>query len=410
VAFEVAKRRSHPDSPEGARPGSGGWPHPERFDPEESATTLMGSEHRGRYWWAAQLVSGRSVLDAGCGTGYGIEILAKASPAGLTGVDLAPEAVAVAQRRSSGDGAKVVQGDLTALGFPDDSFDLAVCFETIEHLASPEQGIAELRRVVRPGGILVISSPNPDVYPSGNEHHLHELRPDELLRLVQDRFETARLYVQHAWLASAIEPAETAGVSEAGGRLETGIGVHRLTRPESNGTTFSIAVGCDGEPPEPSSLISLGDPFEVRWWEDRLSEARQRADASIAEATDSVESAAHNAVAATERNAQAQVEAAEEAVAAAAAKLEQQELEAARALREAEAREARLNERLQATGNALVDANQELAQMPLLKHRLAEMYGETAASKAQLDQLLGSRSWRITGFLRRLTATLKLQR
>ena len=354
--------------------------HPERFDPEMHGKTLMDSEHRGRYCWAAQFAADRSTLDAGCGTGYGLEILAQAGAAELTGVDVDRGAVAAAQRRAERSGAEIVRGDLQSLDFPDDSFDLAVCFETIEHLASPEQGLAELRRVVRPGGTLIVSSPNPDVYPSGNEHHLHELRPEELSQLVGDRFPTARVYFQHAWLASVIEPE-----AEEGDRPEEEAQVRRSRAPGARASTFTIVVGCDADEREPASLVNLGDPFEVKWWEDRVSEAGKRAEAAIAEATDSIEGPAREAVAKAERE-----------VARLETRLAAQEAEAARSLRE--------------VGAALIDANQELAQLPLLKHRLAEMYERKDSLQAQLDQVLGSRSWQLTGFLRRLAAILKLQR
>jgi hypothetical protein len=89
---------------------------------------------------------------------------------------------------------------------------------------------------------------------------------------------------------------------------------------------------------------------------------------------------------------------------------EEEQLGAARALHEGEVREARLSERLRASSKALMDANQELAQLPLLKHRLAEMHDQNAALRAQLQEVIGSRSWQVTGFLRKLTAVLKLQR
>lgn len=379
--------------------------HPERFDPEDSAQTLMDSEHRGRYSWAAQLVAGHSTLDAGCGTGYGLEILAQGGAGELTGIDVDLDAVTAARRRGERNGAVVTQADLQALEFPDNRFDVAVCFETIEHLTSPEQGIAELRRVVRPGGTLIVSSPNPDVYPSGNEHHLHEFRPDELRELVGSHFPTVRVFLQHAWLASVIEPAENGHFAEAD-RPEEGVGVRRTSRPGASGTTFTIVVGCDADERQPSPMISLGDPFEVRWWEERVSEARERADAAIAAATNSSEDAVREA---NERASEAAGKAREE-VARVEAKLAEQELEAARGLSELAAQEKLVSERLQKTAGALISANQELAEVPLLKHRLAEMYGQTASLQAQLDVLLSSRSWQVTGFLRRLFAMLKLQR
>jgi SAM-dependent methyltransferase len=362
----------------------GGSVHPERFDPDRHSDTLMDSEHRGRYWWAAQFAPGRSTLDAGCGTGYGLEILAQAGAAELTGVDIDDGAVATAQERAEGSGAAIVRGDLQSLDFPDDSFDLAVCFETIEHLAAPQQGIAELARVVRPGGTLIVSSPNPDVYPSGNEHHLHELRPDELSQLVDSRFPTARVYFQHAWLASVIEP-EDGHASGDGDRSEQGARVRRSSAAGSGASTFTIVVGCEADEREPAPLVNLGDPFEVKWWEERVAEAGARAEATITEATDSIEASAREAVAKAEQE-----------VARLEAVLARQEADAARNLQE--------------VGAALVDANQELAQLPLLKHRLAEMYERKDSLQARLDTVLGSRSWQITGFLRRLSAMLKLQR
>jgi SAM-dependent methyltransferase len=356
-------------------PATGGI-HPERFDPEDSAQTLMDSEHRGRYSWAAQFVADHSTLDAGCGTGYGLEILARGGAAELTGIDIDLGAVAAARRRGERNGAVVAQADLHALEFPDDRFDLAVCFETIEHLASPEQGIAELRRVIRPGGTLIVSSPNPDIYPSGNEHHRHEFRPEELRDLVGSHFPSADVFYQHAWLASLIEPAE----GEQSGEVEQpeqGVGMRRSSRPGAGGPTFTIVVGRDADEWRPAPLINLGDPFEVKWWEDRVTEAGGEALKETARLE---------------------------------GKLAEQELEAARALRELAAQGELVSERLEKTAGALVSANQQLAEVPLLKHRLAEMYEQTASLRAQLDVLLSSRSWQITGFLRRLFAMLKLQR
>lgn len=93
-----------------------------------------------------------------------------------------------------------------------------------------------------------------------------------------------------------------------------------------------------------------------------------------------------------------------------AEKAEAEAAEAQRALRQAEAREANLAERLRETGKALVDANQELAQAPLLKHRLAEMYDQKAGLEAKLQEVLHSRSWQTTEVLRRVSRALKLQR
>ncbi|MBA3866896.1 MAG: methyltransferase domain-containing protein [Solirubrobacterales bacterium] len=341
-------------------------PHPERFDPDQLPNTLVDSEHRGRYCWAAPLVTGRSVLDAGCGTGYGLAILAAAGAAEVTGVDLDAGAVRAAEGRLNGLGS-VHRGDLQALDLPADSFDVAVCFEAIEHLDSPEQGMAELRRVVRPGGMVIVSSPNPDVYPSGNEHHRCELRPGELRALVEDRFPEVRTYLQHAWLASVIEPAEA---DPFAGGAQNGHQILRSVPPAANATTFAIVVGCDETPPRPGSLIGLGETFEVGWWKDRVSEAARSAEA----------------------------------------RLDAQKLEAERSRQEAAQRERQLSERLDEASAALVSANQELAQMPIVKHRLAELYAQKMNLETHLNGVVVSRSWRLTAFLRTMNAALRPQR
>jgi hypothetical protein len=84
-------------------------------------------------------------------------------------------------------------------------------------------------------------------------------------------------------------------------------------------------------------------------------------------------------------------------------------VEAERDLHDAEGRVAELSQQLREVNEALIDANQELAQLPLLKHRLAEMYDQNAALKGQLHDLIGSRSWQLTEFLRKINRALKRQ-
>src|SRR5438132_386474 len=127
---------------------------PERFDPKAMHGTLMEAEHLARYWWAASLVSGRRVLDAGCGTAYGSEILARAGASEVVGVDADP--AAVKEARASTTGVTLEVGDARDLPHPDRSFDVAVCFEVIEHVDDPETILDELRRVLGGDGLLVV--------------------------------------------------------------------------------------------------------------------------------------------------------------------------------------------------------------------------------------------------------------
>lgn len=96
-------------------------------------------------------------LDVGCGSGnsYAPDIARQAAT--YAGVDVSANAVDAARR--SGLDARVID-DAAELPFPNDSFDLVLCIEVLEHLFSPQDAASEIRRVLRPGGRLVASTPN----------------------------------------------------------------------------------------------------------------------------------------------------------------------------------------------------------------------------------------------------------
>lgn len=164
---------------------------------------MVEAEHLVRYWWAAQLAPGRRVLDAGCGAGYGSEILHKAGPASLTGIDIA-ESVVDAIRDALPESVTLDTGDVRSLPYPDKSFDLVVCFEVIEHIDEQQAVVEELARVLTDDGILAISSPNPAKYPAGNPHHVKELTAAELDGLLKPLLPSVTFWRQHQWLASAV--------------------------------------------------------------------------------------------------------------------------------------------------------------------------------------------------------------
>src|SRR6185312_2188975 len=91
---------------------------PERLSPANQSGRLILSEHSGRYMWAAQLASRMNVLDAGCGTGYGAQILADGGASRVVGVDISETAIAeAAQYRNPL--VEFSLGDLTDLPFSD---------------------------------------------------------------------------------------------------------------------------------------------------------------------------------------------------------------------------------------------------------------------------------------------------
>jgi SAM-dependent methyltransferase len=102
------------------------------------------------------------------------------------------------------------------LPFADRSFDLIVCFEAIEHTSEPGRALDELQRVARPDGMLLISSPNREVYRPNdpNPYHVHEYVPEELEHALRDLFSNVTLYRQHSHVLSLIGDDETLGAAD----------------------------------------------------------------------------------------------------------------------------------------------------------------------------------------------------
>lgn len=115
-----------------------------------------------------RLVPGARALDVGCGTGDDAKRVAEqVGPDGqVLGMDFSAAMVEESRRRWAGAGLPLSfeVGDVQSLALPDNSFDAARADRVFQHLASPEQGLAELARVTRPGGRVVLSDPDWGTY------------------------------------------------------------------------------------------------------------------------------------------------------------------------------------------------------------------------------------------------------
>lgn len=183
----------------------------ERFTPE--SVREIWYEHMHRYAFAARFVDGLDVLDAACGEGYGAAMLA-ATAASVTAIDNSGRAVAHASARYRTEKLEFRQADCCALPFEEDAFDCVVSFETIEHLEDQEGMLAEFRRVLKPDGFLLISSPDKKVYSDAtgfeNPHHVRELYAGEFRELLKARFPAVRMLGQKLMFHSAIWPLDDA--------------------------------------------------------------------------------------------------------------------------------------------------------------------------------------------------------
>ena len=181
-------------------------------------------EHVHRYLFARQFVADCDVLDIACGEGYGSSLLAGRARS-VTGVDIDEAVIRRAAGVHIGPNVQFVVGRCTEIPLEDNSFDVVVSFETIEHISEHEAFVNEIRRVLRPGGVVIMSTPDPQTYLEGataeNPFHVREMDRQEFIDLMAQQFGHARFGVQRCVTGSVLVPLD-------GESPMTTPGLHRL--------------------------------------------------------------------------------------------------------------------------------------------------------------------------------------
>ena len=247
-------------------------PDPDSFTGERFIPGVPGEiayEHVHRYGFACSVAKGRRVLDAACGTGYGSALMAGVA-ASVVGVDIDAHVVADATASyASRPNLRFEAASVAAIPLPDASVDLVVSFETIEHIGADDQVrmLAEFARVLAPGGLLILSSPNRVEYSDRREYrnpfHVHELDRGELAQLLHAGFPEQQWYRQRRYLGSAL------WAEDAGSRCETLAGnaesVRTAALPEA---LYFIVVAAREAASLPTGLATLSlyaDAGDSEW-------------------------------------------------------------------------------------------------------------------------------------------------
>ena len=110
----------------------------------------------------------QTVLDVGCGAGYFMNLvrgkyLEKSIIPFMAGIEMSTFQLSYMARRMEKDGVSDVVGikaNAEHLPFPDKSFDLVTCSEVLEHIRNPQRALSEMRRVLKPSGVLLLSTPS----------------------------------------------------------------------------------------------------------------------------------------------------------------------------------------------------------------------------------------------------------
>src|SRR5688572_23519544 len=208
----------------------------ERTLPDVPEENYWYQRHLVVYEWIAQRVHGRKVVDLACGEGYGSAVLAGTAQS-VVGVDANPEAFEHARAKYpqvtfERNMVELWQGDV----------DCVVFLQTIEHIQDPDAMLAHIARLIEPGGVAYVSTPNvltlapKGADRSGNPWHVREYEPEEYRALCERHFERVDLLgLFHARKLRAHELALRAGWD----RIHPAL---RLTKPFYDRFTPAISV------------------------------------------------------------------------------------------------------------------------------------------------------------------------
>ena len=170
----------------------------ERMDALDNSEVFVPARqqfHRQRYEFAQQYTRGQNVADAACGLGYGCRLLKEGGATTVTGIELTLEAVAYAHQYHLRDGIRYIRGDATNLPLRRESIDIVTSFETIEHVPDTSALLEEFSRILKPGGTIILSSPNDWGL---TDYHYHTWTPFEFMSEVNNCFEIKSVWEQNS--------------------------------------------------------------------------------------------------------------------------------------------------------------------------------------------------------------------
>lgn len=173
-----------------------------KFTGERLETSIFNGNtinHLHRYSIVMPFVKGKITLDIASGEGYGSHLMSEFA-SHVYAVDIDFDTVERAKKKYIKDNLEFLNGSTSSIPLGSNSVDVVVSFETIEHHDEHNQMMLEIKRVLKPSGILIISSPDKYYYSDrrnyNNPFHIKELYKSEFIELISSNFKEYRLYSQ----------------------------------------------------------------------------------------------------------------------------------------------------------------------------------------------------------------------
>lgn len=194
----------------------------ERVKPGAWLPPWTVAEHNARYVFAANFVSDKHVVDCAFGNGVGTRVFIRRKPLAIHAFDLDEGAILYALRQLDKNNVFFEKTFALSLPLQEGSIDVFICLETIEHIQDDNGFVSEISRVLKPEGLLILSTPNRLITNPGlglkekpwNHFHVREYSPSELQAVLEKHFEIGDWYGQNknlplkvsmvAWVANCL--------------------------------------------------------------------------------------------------------------------------------------------------------------------------------------------------------------
>ena len=234
---------------------------------------VMTYEHLHRYAHASRYIEGKRVLDLASGEGYGSALLARTAFS-VVGIDIDEKTVRHARRKYAGANIHFVVGSVTEIPLAA-RFDVVVCFELIEHVQDHDKLLSEIKRLLAPGGMLMISTPNRPEYrllePS-NPFHVKELDFVEFRALLERFFSHVRFLGQRVYCNSSLWATESPSSETGSGMfIDRGPEGFWVSQTDRRAPLYFIGTASDAEvPPGPASDVLVDNTNSLLKERDRI--------------------------------------------------------------------------------------------------------------------------------------------